>query len=276
MALSVFDLFKIGIGPSSSHTVGPMKAAALFAGALQADGQLARAERVEVRLYGSLGATGKGHGTDTAVMLGLEGAQPVARWVRARLAMEARDGRGALAELAALREKRIDIGFNRFLPQDEDIAVEPVLRESFLVALHESHPLCEQDTICIRDLDDQPMIVYPNLSMHGLAQEVAQAFREEDSKLRIEQGVEDVVTSIALVASGFGLCITTESAANLHLPGVVYRPLNSARLRDIELSCLYRRDNASPVLQAFLEVVRRFAPKYQPTQPPQPAAAPGD
>ena len=76
MALSVFDLFKIGIGPSSSHTVGPMKAAALFARALQADGQLAATERVEVRLYGSLGATGKGHGTDTAVMLGLEGAQP--------------------------------------------------------------------------------------------------------------------------------------------------------------------------------------------------------
>lgn len=76
MALSVFDLFKIGIGPSSSHTVGPMKAAALFAHALRADGQLATTVRVEVRLYGSLGATGKGHGTDTAVMLGLEGAQP--------------------------------------------------------------------------------------------------------------------------------------------------------------------------------------------------------
>jgi len=76
MALSVFDLFKIGIGPSSSHTVGPMKAAALFASALQADAQLDRTERIEVRLYGSLGATGKGHGTDTAVMLGLEGAQP--------------------------------------------------------------------------------------------------------------------------------------------------------------------------------------------------------
>ncbi len=76
MALSVFDLFKIGIGPSSSHTVGPMKAAALFAHALRADGQLSATARVEVRLYGSLGATGKGHGTDTAVMLGLEGAQP--------------------------------------------------------------------------------------------------------------------------------------------------------------------------------------------------------
>ena len=76
MSLSVFDLFKIGIGPSSSHTVGPMKAAAMFARALQADDQLAETERVEVRLYGSLGATGKGHGTDTAVMLGLQGLMP--------------------------------------------------------------------------------------------------------------------------------------------------------------------------------------------------------
>jgi DNA-binding transcriptional LysR family regulator len=166
-------------------------------------------------------------------------------------------------QLAALREQRIDIGFNRFLPQDEDIAIEPVLRESFLVALHETHPLCKNESIRIRELDNQPMIVYPNLTLHGLAQEVSMAFHEENTRLRIEQDVEDVVTGIALVASGFGLCITTESAANLHLPGVVYRPLISTRLRDIELSCLYRRDNASPVLHAFLEVVRRFAPKYQ-------------
>jgi len=76
MSLSVFDLFKIGIGPSSSHTVGPMKAAAMFAKALAQDDMLAATTRVEVRLYGSLGATGKGHGTDTAVMLGLEGLMP--------------------------------------------------------------------------------------------------------------------------------------------------------------------------------------------------------
>ncbi len=76
MSLSVFDLFKIGIGPSSSHTVGPMKAAAMFAKALTQDDMLAATARVEVRLYGSLGATGKGHGTDTAVMLGLEGLMP--------------------------------------------------------------------------------------------------------------------------------------------------------------------------------------------------------
>ena len=76
MALSVFDLFKIGIGPSSSHTVGPMKAAAMFAARLGAEGWLDKIARVEVRMYGSLGATGKGHGTDKAVMLGLEGLMP--------------------------------------------------------------------------------------------------------------------------------------------------------------------------------------------------------
>ncbi|HEY8710420.1 MAG TPA: L-serine ammonia-lyase [Burkholderiaceae bacterium] len=76
MAVSVFDLFKIGIGPSSSHTVGPMRAARLFAVRLQHDGQLAATQRVCAQLYGSLGATGKGHGTDKAVLLGLAGHEP--------------------------------------------------------------------------------------------------------------------------------------------------------------------------------------------------------
>jgi L-serine dehydratase len=76
MAVSVFDLFKIGIGPSSSHTVGPMRAARLFALRLAHDGLLARSMRVQAQLYGSLGATGKGHGSDKAVLLGLAGHEP--------------------------------------------------------------------------------------------------------------------------------------------------------------------------------------------------------
>ncbi|TSA06051.1 MAG: L-serine ammonia-lyase, partial [Comamonadaceae bacterium] len=76
MAISVFDLFKIGIGPSSSHTVGPMRAARLFALALQREGLLEATSSLKCELFGSLGATGKGHGSDTAVMLGLMGHQP--------------------------------------------------------------------------------------------------------------------------------------------------------------------------------------------------------
>ena len=78
MTISIFDLFKIGIGPSSSHTVGPMVAARKFVLALTGDGLIDSVARVEVALYGSLGATGKGHGSDKAVLLGLMGETPEA------------------------------------------------------------------------------------------------------------------------------------------------------------------------------------------------------
>ena len=76
MAISVFDLFKVGIGPSSSHTVGPMRAAATFAQALGDQQLLSETRRVEVRLYGSLSATGVGHATDRACVMGLMGEWP--------------------------------------------------------------------------------------------------------------------------------------------------------------------------------------------------------
>ena len=76
MTLSVFDIFKVGIGPSSSHTMGPMRAAREFVLRLKAAGLLGATQQIAVRLYGSLALTGLGHGTDRAVLAGLEGADP--------------------------------------------------------------------------------------------------------------------------------------------------------------------------------------------------------
>ncbi len=76
MAVSVFDLFSVGIGPSSSHTVGPMRAARMFVDTLAADGLIDRVTHVQVQLFGSLAATGRGHGSDRAVVLGLLGECP--------------------------------------------------------------------------------------------------------------------------------------------------------------------------------------------------------
>ena len=73
-AISIFDIFKIGIGPSSSHTVGPMKAARAFVAGIAAIAN--QVEEIEVTLHGSLAYTGKGHGTDSAVVLGLLGLEP--------------------------------------------------------------------------------------------------------------------------------------------------------------------------------------------------------
>jgi L-serine dehydratase len=76
MALSALDLFSVGIGPSSSHTVGPMRAAKQFADGLKGGGLLSSTTRVQAELFGSLGATGRGHGSDKAVVLGLQGLDP--------------------------------------------------------------------------------------------------------------------------------------------------------------------------------------------------------
>ena len=92
MAISAFDLFSVGIGPSSSHTVGPMRAAHTFAQGVRAAGLLERVGRVRAELFGSLGATGHGHGSVKAVVLGLEGEAP-----------ETTDPRGADPRLAQVR-----------------------------------------------------------------------------------------------------------------------------------------------------------------------------
>src|ERR1700733_9483665 len=75
--ISVFDMFKIGIGPSSSHTLGPWRAAQQFVASLEQKGVLADVMEVKILLYGSLAKTGRGHGTDIAILLGLSGDDPV-------------------------------------------------------------------------------------------------------------------------------------------------------------------------------------------------------
>ena len=109
MTISTFDLFKIGIGPSSSHTVGPMKASALFVAALLAHPLAAQVSRVRCDLYGSLGATGKGHGSHKAVMLGLQGEMP-----------DQVDVATIAPSLARIREsKRIELGGRHGVAFDE-------------------------------------------------------------------------------------------------------------------------------------------------------------
>ncbi len=111
--IGTFDLFKIGIGPSSSHTIGPMKAAAAFAGAIVASDVLWRVNRVRVDLFGSLAWTGKGHGTDKAVILGLSGEMP-----------ETIDPDAADTIVASVRDDRIlRLAGRRPIPFDPEISI---------------------------------------------------------------------------------------------------------------------------------------------------------
>src|SRR5436305_9056950 len=126
MAISVFDLFSIGIGPSSSHTVGPMRAARMFARRLKSEGLLAQAAAVRAELFGSLVATGHGHGTPRAVLLGLEGNSP--RDV---------DLERADADVARIR----NTGRLRLLNQDLDAAHEIAFDEPNQLILHRKRAL---------------------------------------------------------------------------------------------------------------------------------------
>ena len=115
MAISVFDLFTIGIGPSSSHTVGPMRAAGRFLARLEEKGLLADTVLVETELFGSLALTGKGHGTDVAVLMGLEGEEP-----------ETIDPSGVGARVEAIRRDK-----SLRLKGERDIAFDPDLHVVF-------------------------------------------------------------------------------------------------------------------------------------------------
>ena len=123
MTASVFDLFRIGIGPSSSHTVGPMRAARRFVLALADDGRLAEVARLHVELFGSLAATGPGHGTPKAVLLGLEGELPETVEVEAIPARVAAVGERARLnllgrhEIAFDRERDLRFHGDRQLPE---------------------------------------------------------------------------------------------------------------------------------------------------------------
>ena len=122
MAVGVFDLFSIGIGPSSSHTVGPMRAAAVFAEELQASGVLDRVASLRVDLYGSLAATGHGHGTMTAILLGLEGFHP-----ELILPEEVEERLAAIAETGLLRLAGAGTGKGVPLPYGvKDMVLRPL------------------------------------------------------------------------------------------------------------------------------------------------------
>jgi DNA-binding transcriptional LysR family regulator len=165
-------------------------------------------------------------------------------------------------QIQALRERRLTIGFNRHVPVEPDIIVETVFFEPLVIALHSKHPLARHKSIRIAEVVNEPLILYPSNTRPGFADDVMALFLNEGAQPTIVQEVTDVVTSIALVSSGFGICVAPQAASNLKLPGVVYRPIKANPVPAIELACLYRREDESPILAAILDVARKYRPSF--------------
>jgi DNA-binding transcriptional LysR family regulator len=161
-------------------------------------------------------------------------------------------------QIEALRQHRIIAAFNRMLAPLPDIASELVMIESIMVAVNENHPLAAKPAILLKELAGQPLILFPSGVRPSFIDKVCALCAGEGFEPQIAQEVGDAPTSVALVAAGFGLSLVPEAASSLSVPGVVYRRLANAPDAVVDLSCIYRSDETSPLLLAFLQTIREF------------------
>lgn len=160
-------------------------------------------------------------------------------------------------QVKALRERRLSIGFARFVQEEPDIARELVSTARLYAACPAAHPLAAKAEIRVADLDRQKLILYPRTPRPSFIDRIIELCRDEGFEPRLEQEVDDVVTAVALVASQQGIAVVPAAVQNFQLPGVAFRPFEKRPTTSVALYCQYRKDDRSPVLQAFLESMRQ-------------------
>lgn len=162
-------------------------------------------------------------------------------------------------QIEALRQKRISVGFNRMLLPLPDIESTLIVEEKLMVALSKLHPLAHLDQVSLNQLDNEPMVLYPKSSRPNFVDKISRIFQEAGLTMNIAQTVNDAVTGLALASSGFGVCIVPASATVLSLPGITYIPLCDLPAHStVDLSCIYRKNDESPLLQSFLSIVDEY------------------
>lgn len=160
-------------------------------------------------------------------------------------------------QLLALRDGRISVGLNRFFNSEPGLLWEPLCSERLFAAVPEAHPLAHRATVRFADLAAEPIVFYPRASRPtGFTYELLRLFHDRGLVPTVAQEVDDVVTAIALVSSGLGVCFVVEPARNLQLPGVAYVPFDPQEEVCFDLSVIWRQDDRTPLVQAFLDVAR--------------------
>jgi DNA-binding transcriptional LysR family regulator len=160
-------------------------------------------------------------------------------------------------QLQAIEDNRIEIGFVIPPFENERLIVEIVLQERLIVALPQTHPLAVEQVLSLQDIAEQPLIMGPRDRGCGLYQQVITIFRQAGFEPTIAQETNEIQMMLGFIAAGIGITLLPASVAYFQRPGVVYRELPSS-IPNIELAMVWRADNLSPVLQTFLETVRRL------------------
>lgn len=159
----------------------------------------------------------------------------------------------AWEQVNALRQGRVLAVFERWLPDEPDVASELLAREPLLLAVRAQHPLAAQDTIDVTALRDETLIVgmAPTMAANTLA-----LCREHGFEPRFAPPASDIVMATLLAGTGAGVTLVPASMANVHFPGIVYRPLGSPAFMDVY--CYHLESETSPLLASLLATVRAF------------------
>ena len=156
-------------------------------------------------------------------------------------------------QIELLRQGKTLIAFDRFIPHEPDIAFELVCHETLCVVLHEEHPLSERESIDVMELNDELRIGANTESAFEANLAQVRGFRP-----RISHRTDDVLSSIALVACGFGISFAPSSLQALKFPHVVFRPCTGGPTAPFNVQCMYRKGERSPLLLTMLETIRAF------------------
>ncbi len=167
-------------------------------------------------------------------------------------------------QIEALGHRTIDLAFNRVVTALPGLTAETLLLERLYVAVPEGHPLDARTAIRLAELDGEPLVLFPSGSRPSFIDVARQMCRDTGFEPKVVAEVADVVHGVALVASGGALALVPESGRNLRVPGVVYRALTDSPQLHIELCCIYRTDDDSPVLHRMLDSFRVTAATLTP------------
>jgi DNA-binding transcriptional LysR family regulator len=173
-------------------------------------------------------------------------------------------------QLQWLRDGRMDVGFVRSPIEDDIFSLEVIFAESLVVALPETHLLAKVKSVNLRSLASEPFILFPRLLAPGLYDLIISLCQQAGFSPSVTQEAIQMQTIVSLVAGGLGVAIVPESLQNLQRTGVVYKPIQETTLKvgqtpslSSDIAIIWRRNDTSPILQRFVEVVREASHQWK-------------
>jgi DNA-binding transcriptional LysR family regulator len=158
------------------------------------------------------------------------------------------------AQLEALAEKRIDLGFLRLPARTEGLVFRSVSREALLIALPSTHPLAQLPVLRLSALAGEPFVLYPDHPRPSWTEFIVGLCQQAGFRPTVAQRTVEIQTTLSLVAAGMGVSIVPACVSNIPRKDVVYRRLTGVRART-ELLAAYRAEDTSPVLRSFLKLM---------------------